>query len=368
MRRMPSTDANVETLFHLVQIALRNRQDYSVSANVDWQEVYRMSLSQNVWALVYDAIGCCREHSVNKESFIDEDLWYTWLGQSLVQMRNTKSQWFAAKELGDLWNKKGLKTIVLKGLSFAQFYPQPLYRSFCDIDVYLYDKWEEGNQEIEKEGIAVNRDFYKNSSFTYHGLCVENHKFCFSIRGGYKRKEYELLLHDLLQQSPMEKIKGTELLCPPPLFNILFFMSHAQCHFLYEGGIKLRLVCDWGVLLKAYSLCDGSLWSTFEEKCDYFGMKEFSHTMSKLAERVCGVSLPFECKSDAECEEALLGDILYGSALKTSPSKWRSRWNICKSIVQSRWKFAMFSNQTMLSALMQMVSSFFIERNPSLSD
>lgn len=366
MRQRFSMNANVETLFRLVQIALGNSRDYTVDSNTDWQSVYRLSLSQNIWALVYDAIGRCREHSANKETFIDEDLWYTWLGQSFIQVRDIKNKWFAAKDLGDFWDRKGLKTVVLKGLAYAQFYPQPLYRSFCDMDVYLYDKWEDGNREIEKDGIAVNRDFYKNSSFTYHGLYVENHKFCSSIRGGYKRKEYELLLRDLLQQGPVEKIKGLELLCPPPLFNLLFFMSHAQCHFLYEGGIKLRSVCDWGVLLKAYAQCDSSLWSVFEEKCDYFGMKVFAHTMSGVAKRVCGVSLPFICKSDVKCEEALLADILYGSVLKTSPSKWRSRWNICKSIVQSRWKFVMFSDQTMLSALYQMVASFFIERKPTL--
>lgn len=368
MRSECPIDTSTEALFQLIRIALDNTSDYTTITHVDWQEVYRMSLSQNVWALVFDAIGRCRDHSDNRDTFIDEDLWYTWLGQSYVHVCDTKAKWSAAKDLGALWCEKGLKTVVLKGLAFAQYYPHPLYRSFCDIDVYLYDKWELGNCEIEQEGITVSRDFYKNSSFTYHGLYVENHKFCSPIRGGNNRKEYELFLQGLLQKGPMQKIARTELLCPPPLFNMLFFMSHAQSHFLYEGGIKLRSVCDWGVLLKTYSQCNSSLWAVFDEKCVSFGMQEFSHAMSRLAERICGVTLPFVCKTTTKKEEMLLADIMYGTGIETNRSKWRTRWNICKTIIHSRWKFSMFSNQTMLSALLQMVASFFIEKNPVLHE
>ena len=47
---------------------------------------------------------------------------------------------------------------------------------------------------------------------------------------------------------------------------------------------------------------------------------------------------------------------------------WNARKQLVKSIIQSRWKYKMFSEQSMLMALSQAILSFLFEKNPELKE
>ena len=54
--------------------------------------------------------------------------------------------------------------------------------------------------------------------------------------------------------------------------------------------------------------------------------------MSRLANKICGVKIPFECEWDDETDSRLLDDVLYRT---TSGSVQRSNWQVRIDLVKA---------------------------------
>ena len=365
---MRGMNQSAEVLFKLIHVALGIEKNISLPNVVNWQEVFLLANRQGVDALVWTDM--LSEHS--DELGISEGIKYKWIGHQAIVEKDNGRRFQALRSLGSLWQTEGISPLILKGLSYAVLYPIPFHRKSCDLDSYLFDRWEDGNVIVERNGIKVSRNFYKDSSFTYHGLRVENHKYCTPIRGGKKRKKYELFLRGLLEGSNLEKLPGTFFYTPPPLFNLLFFLSHAQNHFLNEGGIQLRHVCDWGVLMQKYTsekVGQNDLWDDVLRYSRQYGFHSFLFSISQVARKVCGVQIPFECPINEKADTALLNEILCPTCEQVEFSKgWKTRKMLVKSMIQSRWKYKLFSEESMYKVLLKSVSSFLFEKNPVLKE
>ncbi len=335
----------------------------------DWELFIERAGSQGVDAIAYDGLQKAYETIPEVAEYLDKpenkSLKYDWFGQALSAEVKYDKQLKAASELSALWASHGIRAVVMKGFAYARFYPVPQHRYCSDLDCYLFDKWEEGNRVVEDSGVKVSRGFYKNSSFTFAGLPVENHRFCSPVRGGKRRKEYEFFLRGLLDEGPLAPLDETAFLCPPPMFDTVFFMSHAQNHFLAEGGIQLRHVCDWAMLMKAYaSVLD---WDVFLMNCDRFGLRKFAESMSQVAKKVCGVEIPFECPVREKADDAMLEEIMNPTCEKVEFGKgWHTRRQLVRSMLKSGWKYRLYSNQTMFGALLGSAWAYLFEKNPEL--
>lgn len=358
-------NSNIDAFFRLIRIALNVEEKFSFQQEVDWNQVYRLAMDHGVCTMICDAVERVKDQ--NEAFNIDEDLWYEWVGQSMVKVMKYKAQWNDARKLGTYWSESGLRPVVLKGFVYAQLYPQIKYRTSCDLDVFLFDDWERGNQLIEALGITVNRSYYKNSSFQVGALNVENHKFCSPIRGGRNRKKYETYLQGLLKDTSLEKINGTALFCPPPLFNVLFFMSHAQYHCCYEGGINMKFVCDWAMLMRKYYVGCEQMWADFLQACCKFGMLQFAQSMGQVAKRVCGIPIPYDCPMSEVCDELLLSEILTKSHFpKAEDGWWSYHWGLIRGVWKSRDLINRFSDQSVASSLWNMAIGYLFEKRPAL--
>lgn len=80
---------------------------------------------------------------------------------------------------------------------------------------------------MEQEDVSVNRDFYKNSSFVWKNLHVENHQFCTLVRGNRAMKRFDVVLRRLVSEKNVVD------------FNALFLMEHLWSHFL-EDTLTLK--------------------------------------------------------------------------------------------------------------------------------
>ena len=367
-------------LLQLVRFGLRPVfQDEIVSYEYEWRAVLESSCRQGVDAVAADGLQLAYERYPQVAASLDrpenKPVKYDWFGHALSSEVSYDKQLKAAAKLSALWASHGIRPVVMKGFAYARFYPVPQHRYCSDLDCYLFDRWEGGNVLVEETGVKVSRDFYKNSSFTFEGLHVENHRFCSPVRGGRRRKEYELFLRDLLTRGPLTPLEGTDFLCPPPMFDAVFFMSHAQNHFLSEGGIQLRHVCDWGMLMKAYaSMLD---WREFLANCDRFGLRRFAESMSRVARKVCGGEVPFEEAGEgagdgsgaplSKADERLLDEILNPTCARVEFGKgWKTRWQLIRATLKSGWKFRLFSDRSMLGSLLGTAWAFLFEREPRL--
>ena len=210
----------------------------------EWEGVYEVCRRQGVVGVVFDFVK-----TLPKEEAPSFDLLMEWLSVTTnVEMVMQRTQQLT-EELAERMAEREIPMAVLKGLAFSQYYPNPLHREFGDLDCFLMGKKAEGDLLISELGGTMEEASYKHSHLFYKGLTIENHQFFTDFNNTPTGIATERLLAQLIQEG-CSPIGDTHLLCPPPLFNALFLLKHAQGHFISEG-IRMRHVLDWALFLRA---------------------------------------------------------------------------------------------------------------------
>ena len=360
-----------------MRIAFGAESDLSVSEGVDWPALVALATEQGVAALAYDGLQKCYEADPKLSLPLDRELKavkYDWFGSTLNVEMEYEKQWKAVSSLSKMFAAEGLRTIVLKGFALSSCYPVLQHRYSCDFDCFLIcdgpvtdrSAFEQGNRVMEVAGAKVDRSFYKHSSAKFEDVKVENHLFLVGWRGSRRWKRFEVELEQMLEvPGALHALSDTDLLVGPPLFNALFFMRHAQVHFLIEEGISLRHVCDWAMFLHHYG--QELDWPAFKSYCDRYGLSRLAASLTRLAGHVCGIPTPSGYDLDpadlTTDDRRLLDDIL---ALGKHSSQPKTRLGTALRILRSGWKFRAFSDETPLGCLFRYVWGYLVVRIPKL--
>ena len=367
---------NEKILFCLLRVGLElEREDpHRVSAlfevKPDWKWIYKMAAKQGVLAIVFDGLNkLINDGLIPVDMLPDKSMKLQW-GFNVVKIEQRfEQQKTLAIELADQYAAHNIRTVVLKGLAVAQYYPVPNHRPCGDMDCFLCGNYESGNQIAEQIGADVKRDYYKHAHVSYKGLTVENHQFCTAIRGSKKAKRFEKELQKLLEE-PQNKILDSNLEQPNPLFNALFLTIHAWGHFLTEG-IALRHLIDWALLVQRFGReIDWVQFKGIAESRDR-GMYRFAESMVCLAHYILGVDVPSRFKVDnalSATNRAFLHSILFDDDKINNKgySAWKGRVMLVLNAFKSDWKYKAFSEQTSVSKTLNNIGSFIFERNPHL--
>lgn len=353
-----------KALYALIRIALKEERPVEFPESVDWIELLEYAKTQGVAAIAMDGL----QTLINKIGFspvgldVKAKLQLYALAMS-IERRHIK-QIESGKEVASIWRKSGIRTLVLKGFAFAQYYPKPIQRLASDMDCYLCGGYEVGNREMECLGIKVNREDYRHATFQYKDVFVENHKICTTVRGKRQRKCFEAYLRSLLENEPTVDIDGSYLEMPCDRFNTLYFLQHCHRHFLREG-ITLRYICDWAMILKNADCFDSEFWN----ECEKNDLRPFAESMTRLAYVICGVKASW-MNDDVmlqiqdkmlldDCYRIVYNAIKYGNRLK-------AHIQMVKNMLEMRWKYKYFSQRSMEVELISSVWSNLVEKEPKI--
>lgn len=353
-----------KALYALIRIALIEEIPVVFPESVDWIELLEYAKIQGVAAIVMDGL----QTLMNKIGFspvgldVKTKLQLYALAMSIEKCHIKQLE--SGKEVASIWRKSGIRTLVLKGFAFSQYYPKPLRRLASDMDCYLCGGYEEGNRDMEHLGIKVNREDYRHATFQYKDVFVENHKICTTVRGKRQRKRFEVYLRSLLEKEPTVCIDDSYLEMPCNRFNALYFLQHCHRHFLREG-ITLRYVCDWAMILKNADCFDTDFWTT----CKKNDLLPFAETMTRLAFIVCGVKASWiDSDETLQIQDNMLLDdcyriadnaIKYGNSLK-------AHIQMVKNMLGMRWKYKYFSERAMGKELIMLVIGNWFEKEPKV--
>lgn len=337
---------NTETiLFKLISLGLEEQEYCNIPLFVDWKCLWKMASEQGVSAFCLDGLQLLEMSNCNLET-IHKQLKMQWIASVIHQEQVYHTQWNAAKSLGELYDQHRINTYVLKGFSLSRFYPKPEHRPCTDMDCYLKDKYEDGNKIAKENGLTVDCSYYKHSKILLRGLMVENHQFLLPIKGSGKAKRFEHELRSWIEDGNNEYISDSRLKATSSFFDAVYILAHAQEHFLNEG-IILRHICDWAMVLKAHA--DKVDWDEWKRVCKEYGMLSFGYAMSRLANKVCGVTVPFDCPKDDEADRRLLDDTLYRKTCNNGKrSDMQVRIDLVKNMFRNSWKYRMFSDTNFL--------------------
>lgn len=233
------------SFFPLLRVAVGTQSEWYTSPKAeDWEKIRKICAQQGVSAVVFEFV-----RKLQKPNAPDVKTVMKWLATATYVEKAMQRMMLTAKEFAAEMNQRGLPVVVLKGVAFAQYYPNPLHRECGDLDCYMMERKEEGDAVAIEVGAKMEEAGYKHSHLYYKGLTIENHHYFTDFDNTKCGKNTERLLRELIKGS-CEPIGDTGLLCPPAEFNALFLLKHAQGHFIDEG-IRMRHVLDWGLFLRS---------------------------------------------------------------------------------------------------------------------
>lgn len=358
-----------EVLFKLLRVGLGLDAEARevIAGQPDWRAVYAEAAAQGVLAVAWSGVErLMAEGRLSAEQLPSREVKIAWaLNAERIEKRYMRQRALSS-ELAAIYAEQGIDTFVLKGFAVSRYYPTPSHRECGDLDCFLGDDYERGNQVAEQAGASVERDFYKHSHISYRGLMVENHQFCTAIRGEQRRKSFERHLQQLLHSAPRVYAEGTKLILPSADFNALFLTNHSLEHFLSEG-IRLRHILDWALLLHHEQMSID--WTIFYEQCERRGLTIFANTMNSLAERYVGVELRHpSIQRDERYIERVLEDVHCTSQaiFNRKVSAMQARMLLVKNRLSAMWKYHKIYRRSMLWDVARLAWGLIAERTPKL--
>ena len=247
----------------------------------EWQWVFSTLSMHGLAAYVYDAVERMPEGVRPPKDvllkFISANMACT---QSYGKLKGLSAK------IDQVVKDAGVKCLLLKGLSLAEYYPRPEARKFLDIDLYAPDASYVVDDAFKSKGVEIDSDFYRHSHMTLGGILVENHHCLLDVRGRKRLAELDADLKSMALEH-LSSFDGPGLYYPDARFALIFNLHHAMSHFVYEG-ISFKFLVDWIYFLRKEKELLSS--NQTEASLREHGLMKFAAVMSEVSVRYLGLS------------------------------------------------------------------------------
>lgn len=247
-----------EYLISLIKAAIKKEALPSVPANLNWQELVRISKKQQVYSIIASVLNAGllpQEQAQELNIYIQNEL---------LRLLSMKSELDA---LESALQEKQIKFMLLKGSVIRNYYPQQKMRQMSDIDIlYDYSKRDDLFKIMKSRRFRLTTscensdDFFKEPFYTF-----EWHRELFF-------EEAEFCPHfDLWKNAKPDKdnpykynVESTE--------HFVYTICHMFKHYA-TNGCGIRFLCDIYVLMNYGEEID---MDRALDELDKIGIKEFA--------------------------------------------------------------------------------------------
>ncbi len=350
-------------------------QPLPLTESINWPEVLTLAQKQGVRGLVMEALqkikAASDEKAQNSEAtssiertFPSKSELMQLYAQTLAVEKHYTQHKAWAMQVAEMWKRKGLRTIVFKGMAHSRYYTEPSHREFGDFDCYLLNAegqagYQEGNDVAREAGLNVDDGWYKHSHIGYKGLTIENHQyFTAARRGGVDKALNRYLVEQIGDGQDLEEMASTGIYTLPLEAEGLFLLYHSQLHFLVEG-INLRHFVDWAFWIKANQ--EKIAWAAFYKKCQQFRLNGFVDVMNTIAARHLGIQFtdPTVQANSPYAERAIESALYDESAIyNQGRGPWYERWSVIRNAFRYSWKYRHVAHYSRLGYVWQFVYGF----------
>lgn len=333
----------ISIFFHLLRAAIGTGPFFERPRTSDeWRALYRLSMVHGVTAVVFDFI-----RQLPKSEAPDRALLIEWLSAATAVEQTMRRMQVTSEMFAEEMKKRDIPVVVLKGMAFAMYYPNPLHRECGDLDCYMMGKKEEGDLAAVELGGKVEEAGYKHSHLIYKGLTIENHRFFTDFDNTPTGIRTEQALGELMQEAHTY-IGGSKLCCPSANFNALFLLKHAQGHFIDEG-IRMRHVLDWALFLKAKQ--EEVDWLRLLPMLETTHTAEFAGVMTAIAAQHLHINIQNKGLSAlAESAEQGMVEAVVTDIMGEQPAIYvKGLWHKTKRILRRfrrMWKFRSLASES----------------------
>lgn len=293
------------SLWHdTADIALFSKND------VDWQKIGQLALQQTVGVLAFEAaLSLPTNLRPPKE----------WIRKALAFIETNRRTHIlvdrSAAEAVSKLKEVGIEGILVKGQAYARVYPRPEMRQCGDIDLYVGDSnYHSAYEAVKGFGWKREEKFLpdaKHYGCWINGVRLELHRIAGQlVIPSADRKFQQWSNHQFSISKRTIPIANQEITAPTPIFDIVFVFLHLYLHFL-NGGIGLRHICDWAMLLHAHAKEIDSL--ELEKNLKDFHLKKAWSIFAPIAVEHLGLhesECPFYSPTNKKKSERILAYII----------------------------------------------------------
>ena len=277
-----------EAFFYFLRIGLWGEASGThagVLSDADWMRLFALSREQAVSGIWIDG--------VSQTAFRPSEAVWTQCIFHLLHIERTNA---ALEQTERRWlerlNACGIEAEVFKGSSVARWYRKPLYRSYGDIDLVVWQGWEKVEPLLQNAGYRYWHE-EENLALQDGNQLVELHPCRESV--------YNPWVDARLRRMLAADRTGNEL-------YVACLLLHLRRHAL-SYGIGLKQVCDVAVMLCRAPLDRAKL----AEVLRRLHLVTFSRALFGFMDRYLGEGFrfpfpPLRNRSSRLLEEILLGD------------------------------------------------------------
>lgn len=352
-------------LFALLRLGLgnsnpeqENLSDFIMMPAEQWGKLGEKALEQGILGIIMDGVELLDATPYGPIKGLTKEQKLEWIGQAMQIEQANRHQIMVMNELAQKWDDGGCKVMVMKGQANSLMYPHPEHRSPGDIDCYLFENYQLGNDIAKREGAKVDEGWYKHSQISYKGELFENHLFFVHTREGKRSKRLQKELEQALQVNEWNTFPDSKVLLPPVQWNAMFLTYHACAHFLSEG-LRLKQILDWAMFIKTHQ--NDVDWESFYEYCDRYHFRRFADAMTAISVNYLGIKIEkAEITTNSPYVEKILKSTLYDDdyIYNAGENIWISRWHVVRSLFKYRWRYEEIYEESVWMQLWWYASGF----------
>ena len=266
-----------EQFFSLLRYALGAASSFDACpTGKEWDSIYVQAVKQSVIALLFTGVNRLRDEQeppfqlALKWAADAEDV------RALNELLNSES-----KRITCLFEAEGCHTAILKGQANARLYPDPMSRQPGDIDIFVDGGMERVGALLTRLGLIEEGE--KPQRHHWHlpegfsEVIVEVH------HRPLPRTDSDTRHTDRIMAYLQGEFETATTFCPegfrvPSIaYALVMQLSHMRRHAVMNGGIGLRQVIDYYVLLNHAT--DAEL-QQLRIQVKHFGMKQFAAALT----------------------------------------------------------------------------------------
>ena len=211
---------------------------------------YEQCLAQGVGPMVFPARlekGIDPAHSAQMKMVCVHNM------QQQVKLQHTLSVAWTAL------TNAGIRPVLMKGAGLAALYPDPSYRTWGDIDLFVgIDQYHPAcavMRETFPDALKFDEelDHYKHYNLIADGISIEIHRVSIGFQHPIDAHRYaKMEAYGMGHAIPVTgNPSPVPLTVPDPTFNALFVMLHSWEHMMTQGA-NLRQILDLKLLVQHY--------------------------------------------------------------------------------------------------------------------
>lgn len=268
---------------------------------LDWTEVLKEAKAQTVALMVVKATSRYRKYIPN----------YTdWENVAAALYAANVRVAFEEQQINNIMGNYPF--VILKGMAAASYYPNPMLRSFGDIDFLISSSQKQKIEELLSKNGYRNweRDHICHVVFKKGNAHLEMHFEIAGIPYGKAGETVREFMTGAVEHPVTAEFDGWSFPAPQDIYHGLIILLHMQHHMLGEG-LGLRHICDWACYLQKTE--DKPFWSELLDVFEKIGILTYAKVISKISAMYFHINCPEWAESADEklCQD-VMEDVLTG--------------------------------------------------------